>query len=127
MKTILLVEDNERLTNALATLLRQSGYRVLTAFDGLYGVSMALRHKPDLLVLDVAMPAGGGFSVAERVRRRSEVEVPIIFLSGRTEPGFRRRATGLGAAAYLEKPIDPDVLLTAIEEALKESRAGAAA
>ena len=97
------------------------------AFDGLYGVSMALKHKPDVIVLDVAMPAGGGFSVAERVRRRLEVEVPFIFISGKTEPGFRRRAMHLGAVAYIEKPCDPEVLLDTIRGALRSSREGAAA
>jgi len=84
------------------------------------GVSMAVKHRPDLLILDVSMPAGDGFQVAEKVRRLVPGAMPIIFLTASKLPSFRVKAAELGAAGFFEKPYKSNELLAAIEAALVE-------
>ncbi len=116
MKKILIVEDDPDITRALTIRLKAAGYAVYTAADGLRGVSVAAQEKPDLMVLDISMPAGDGFTVAERVRELPDVPyVPTIFLTASKRPEYRQRAEELGAVAFLEKPYDANELLLAIK------------
>jgi len=120
MKKILIVEDDEKYAIALGMRLKANGYSVLVAYDALTGVTVANRQEPDLILLDVAMPVGGGFSVAERLHNSvTTAAIPIIFMTGSTDPDVRRRAIEeYGAAGFLEKPFETPDLLTAIKEAL---------
>ena len=113
-KTILIVEDDVKTARALAIRLEAAGYEVLTASDGVQGVRRALDHHPDLIITDIWLPVGVGFSVAQRLRRAGLGNIPVIFITASRLPGLKEAATQLGAAAYVEKPYDPDVLLEAI-------------
>lgn len=117
-KKVLIVEDDEKIALALALRLQSAGYETSTAPDALSGVHSALSSHPDLLLLDISLPAGNGFTVAERVRRSSTAKIPIIFLTASKQPGFRERALELGAAGYFEKPYEADALLTAVNQHL---------
>jgi DNA-binding response OmpR family regulator len=119
MKKILLVEDDKTLAMSVAVRLKANGYDVLTAHDALSGVSTAVKQRPDLMVLDISMPAGGGISVAERVKR-IPLAPPIIFMTAGKEPGLREKAMDMGAVAFFEKPYEEEDLLAAIREALGE-------
>ncbi len=104
---------------ALAIRLKSFGYEVAIAHDALTGLTSALRLQPDLVLLDISMPAGNGFSVAERLRALLPTVMPIIFLTASKQPGLLEKATELGAA-FFEKPYEAEELLAAIQDALGE-------
>ena len=119
-KKILIVDDERDIVKAVTIRLEMSGYEVVTAFDGAQGVFMAHKEKPDLIILDIRMPAGDGFSVAERLRKSAETSaIPIIFLTGSPERNSQQRAQDLGARFYIKKPYDPEELLDAVKRALE--------
>jgi CheY-like chemotaxis protein len=81
---------------------------------------MALKHHPDLMVLDILMPGGNGFVVAERIQDlEAMLGIPCIFLTASKQPGLREQARRLGAAGFFEKPYDAGALLATIRKTLK--------
>ncbi len=120
-KKILIVDDERDIVKALMIRLQGAGYEVVTAFDGAQGVFMAHKEKPDLIILDIRMPAGDGFSVAQRLKRSIHTfTIPVIFLTGSPEESAEEKAMALGARFYVKKPYDPEELLDAIRRALEE-------
>lgn len=114
-----MVEDDKKIALALAVRLKAKGYHTIVTHDALGGVSTAVKEKPDLLVLDISMPAGGGFSVAQRLRNRADTAaIPIIFITASKRTDFKKQAAELGAVAYFEKPYDADLLVATIQETL---------
>jgi DNA-binding response OmpR family regulator len=120
MKKILIVEDDPKIAMALAIRFKASGYEAFMAHDAVMGTNAAVEHQPDLVLLDISMPAGDGFGVAERIQTLLPKLTPIIFLTASRQPGFREKATAMGAAGYFEKPYDAVKLLAAVERALAE-------
>ena len=119
-KKILIVDDERDIVKVLMIRLQSGGYEVIAAFDGAQGVFMAHKEKPDLIILDIRMPAGDGFSVAERLKRSSHTwTIPVIFLTGSPEKDAEGRAMDLGARFYIKKPYDPEELLDAVKRALE--------
>jgi len=119
-KKILIVDDERDIVKALMIRLHGAGYDVVTAFDGAQGVFMAHKEKPDLILLDIRMPAGNGFSVAQRLKRSIHTfTIPVIFLTGSPEKNAEEKAMALGARFYIKKPYDPEELLDAIKRALE--------
>jgi DNA-binding response OmpR family regulator len=118
VKKILVIDDDERIAQALNIRLKLAGYEVLTAADGVYGLGLAMEHKPDLVILDIWMRVGGGFSVAYRLRERAP-EVPVIFITASKQAKLREMANNLGAVGFIEKPWQPEELLAAVTLALK--------
>ncbi|MEY2530640.1 MAG: hypothetical protein QOI96_725 [Verrucomicrobiota bacterium] len=117
MKKILIVEDDQNIAKALAIRLKSFGYEVTVARDALLGVSTAVKTHPDLVLLDISLPAGTGFTVADRIQELLPAATPFIFLTASKQPGLREKAKELGAAAFFEKPYDAEELLAAIEVA----------
>lgn len=120
MKTILVVEDDRTIAKALGIRMKSAGYQAVEAYDAVSAVSMARKHSPDLVLLDINMPAGDGFLVAERIHTMLPYKVPIVFLTAANQPGFREKAMALGAAAYIQKPYESKILLATIKNALEE-------
>jgi len=121
-KKILIVDDERDIVKGLMIRLQGAGYNIVTAFDGAQGVFMAHKEKPDLIILDIRMPAGNGFSVAQRLKRSIHTfTIPVIFLTGSPEKNAEEKAMALGARFYIKKPYDPEELLDAIKRALEES------
>jgi DNA-binding response OmpR family regulator len=119
MAKIVLVDDDRAGCLFLSAALRPDGHKVLTAYDAMSGFALLIRERPDLLVLDLSMPAGGGFSIAERMSRIPALAgIPVIVITGTDDGANRDRAAELGAAAFLVKPIDGAELRTAVAEAL---------
>jgi DNA-binding response OmpR family regulator len=114
MKKILVVEDDVKIAAALRIRLETAGYEVVAAGDGFSGLKMTMTHRPDLILLDIMMPVGMGFSVAERLKDLGLGEIPIVFLTASKRAGLRRTAHQLGAAGFFEKPYDAEELLAAI-------------
>ena len=120
---ILIVEDDHNVAMALAIRFKHAGYEVTIAPDALSAVGSALKVQPDLVLLDISLPAGNGFMVAERVRALLPRATPMIFLTASRKPGLRQQALALGAAAFFQKPYDAEDLLAAAQLALAESPA----
>ncbi len=118
MNKILVIDDDAKTTRALKIRLQLAGYEVLTAADGVYGLELAMESKPDLAIIDIMMPFGGGFSVAYRLRERAQ-DVPVIFITASKQAGLRKKASELGAVDFLEKPYQSEELLAAVTLALK--------
>ena len=119
-KKILIVDDERDIVKALKIRLQHNGYDVVVAFDGAQGIFMAHKEKPNLILLDIRMPAGDGFSVAEKLKQSSQTErIPIIFLTGSPERNAEGRAMELGARFYIKKPYDPEELLDAVRRAME--------
>lgn len=118
-KKILVIEDEEALALSLSTFLRAQGYLALAAYDSLYGVSLAHKEKVDLVILDLGLPAGGGFYVLENLKKSVETNnIPVIVLTARQEKELKDKAYQMGVAVYLNKPFDPPELLAKIKEVL---------
>ncbi|HKX62431.1 MAG TPA: response regulator [Verrucomicrobiae bacterium] len=115
LKRVLVIEDDHKLALGLAVRLKSAGYEASMAHDALSGVNAALQYRPDLVLLDIAMPAGDGFVVAERMRKLLSTSTPIIFLTGTAQPGSREKAMAMGACAFFEKPVEPGELLAVVE------------
>lgn len=108
MKTILIVEDTE-LNIDLLTQLLEDDYNLLVAKDGEQGVSMAMGHKPDLILMDISLPVLDGYEATRRIRN-SLPALPIIGLSAHAMEGHKQKAQDAGCDDYLTKPVN-DVLL----------------
>jgi len=115
---ILLVEDDTKIALGLGIRLKAAGYDALLAHDGLAAVDIAVKNQPDLVLLDISIPAGSGFTVAERIQTAIPAPTPIIFLTASRRPEFRQKAEELGAVAFFEKPFEADKLLATIRNAL---------
>jgi CheY-like chemotaxis protein len=119
MATVLIVEDDRKVSRALGIRLASAGYTIATAYDAATALGSARQSHPDIVLLDVTLPAGDGFIVAERLRQNpSTCAVPIVFITASKQPGLRRRAAGVGAAAFLEKPFSGHQLLEIVAERL---------
>src|SRR5712691_3560113 len=119
MKKIMIMEDDRRKATALALRLKAAGYEIFIAPDGFRGLTRSLQDRPDLLLMDIWMPVGTGFSVAQRLEGLGLAGIPFIFITASKLKGLRETAKDLGAAAFFEKPYDPEQLLGAIAEALE--------
>lgn len=120
-KKILLVEDDANIAKALAIRLKHHGYVTVVAPDALSAVELAVKTEPDLALLDISIPAGNGFTVAERIQALLPRETPLIFLTASKQPGLREKARALGAAAFFQKPYEAEAVLEAVQLALSGS------
>jgi CheY-like chemotaxis protein len=112
---VLIVDDDPAIRLLCAVNLEIEGLIVLEAADGKRGLEQARSEHPDLVVTDVMMPGFNGFDLAEALRRDERTrEIPLIFLSGESEPANASRARKLGALAYLTKPFDPPALASLV-------------
>ncbi len=122
-KKILIVEDDPDLLMGLKLRLSANDYDVILAGNGMAGIAQMRKHKPDLMILDLGLPAGDGYSVLERMRiNESLSSMPVIVFSGRDRVGNQDRALKAGASSFLQKPVENDTLLAAIRQILKEER-----
>jgi len=100
MQKILVVDDDSDIRLGLNVRLRASGYATAFAADGITAISMARKERPDLILLDLGLPAGDGFSVLEQLKMSAEVaHIPVIVLSARDAEGNEKRALKAGATA----------------------------
>jgi two-component system alkaline phosphatase synthesis response regulator PhoP len=120
---ILVIDDEQSILDLVAAYLRQDGYDVRTALDGLAGLKAARSFQPDLIVLDVMLPGMDGLEVLAHLRRESDVYV--ILLTARSEETDKIVGLSVGADDYLTKPFSPRELVARIKAALRRLRNGA--
>lgn len=126
-ETILLIEDEEDVSDLIRYHLKKSKYRVLSAADGLEGLRIASEERPDAVILDVMLPRLNGFEVAKRMKGDpSTASIPLLILSAKGEPEHRIKGLELGADDYLPKPFSPKELLLRIKALLRRRQASVA-
>ncbi len=118
-KKILICDDEFDLIQPVAERFRSCGYKVFLAADGLQSVSIAHKEKPDLIILDIRMPAGDGCTVYENLQYSVNTRlIPVIFFSALPVSEVKEKAQRLGAADYITKPCDLNELLAKVERVL---------
>jgi DNA-binding NarL/FixJ family response regulator len=127
VKRILVIDDDARLRQHFAEILRLDGLQVIEARNGREGVDRARQELPDLVLCDITMPEMNGHRVLETLRAEPRTaHLPFIFLTGWNEPADVRTGMNLGADDYLTKPVTPDDLLAAVRARLRRAEAAAA-
>jgi two-component system cell cycle response regulator DivK len=116
MKTILIVEDIDLNIDLLSQLLEDE-YALLIAKDGARGVALAEEKKPDLVIMDIALPVMDGYEASRRIRAKFSM-MPILGLSSHAMAGDAEKAIAAGCNDYLTKPINEDLLHAKIRELL---------
>ena len=102
-------------------MLKSRGYTTVAAYDAMSGFTAAIRERPALLVVDLSMPAGGGFSILERMKTFPALaSTPAIVITSQDEVPIRERASALGAIAFLVKPVKADELLNIVAATLSQ-------
>ena len=120
---ILLIEDDDNITELVRYNLERSGYIVDTTMDGEEGLLRALEEKPDLILLDWMLPNISGLEICRRLRRNSDsANIPIIMLTARAEEPDRIRGLETGADDYVTKPFSPKELTARIQAVLRRVR-----
>jgi DNA-binding response OmpR family regulator len=120
-KKILIVEDDPDVRHGMHLRLRANNYETFFAADAITSMVEARKHEPDLIILDLGLPAGDGFVVMERLKKIPSLAViPIIVVSARDVRANQERALKAGAKAFLQKPVDDAELLAVIRQALGE-------
>jgi DNA-binding response OmpR family regulator len=120
-KTILVVDDEERLRSLLRTYLTQEGYHVTTAANGREALRVARQEKPDLIILDIMMPEMDGYEFIRTFRQ--EQHAPVIMLTARVEEADAVLGLELGADDYVTKPFSPRVLMARVRAVMRRGGA----
>lgn len=116
-QTILIIEDEEGIIHLLSLYLKDAGYEVVVAKDGADGLALHARVHPDLVILDIMLPAIDGFEVCKRIRAWSKT--PILMLTARVSEEDRISGLDLGADDYLVKPFSPRELVSRVRAILR--------
>jgi two-component system NtrC family sensor kinase len=120
---ILVVDDSSEIREVVSEyILRPAGYTVTLAEDGVTGLRLAREQKPDLIIADLQMPGLTGLELKRALAAEGNA-TPLILITAERNEQIAAEAVMSGAAAYLPKPLDPDVMLTAVEQALETHRA----
>jgi DNA-binding response OmpR family regulator len=120
---IMLVDDDPDFVVAQSAVLRRAGYEVLGASDAVSAVSVAVRERPQAVILDIGLPGGEGTTVMRHLHALPTLAgVPVIILSGRDPGRYRDESFAAGASADLIKPVTPADLLAALDAALSRAQ-----
>ncbi len=119
MKRILVIEDNETNLYLVRFMLEKSGYEVIEAREGAVGVELAIKEKPDLIIMDIQLPDIDGLEATKRIRAsEAAAGIPIVALTSFAMAADREKALAAGCMSYIEKPINPDTFIAEIEKYL---------
>ena len=118
-KTVLVIDDDEKLNNLLKDYLKQYGYSVISAAHPEKGLKMIPQYTPDIIILDIMLPGMDGFEVCREIRKT--MDIPIIMLTARGEVTDRIVGLEIGADDYLPKPFEPRELLARLQSILRRT------
>jgi len=117
---VLIADDDRVLTRLLAAGLQARGWQVEVAHDGMQALMLAMRGAPDVIVLDIGMPAGTGYGVLTKLRQSVRTDrIPVVVVSGSIEPEEEANVLAQGAVAFLRKPADAAAVHAALLHALE--------
>lgn len=121
--SILIVDDDQEMVEALSMRLKQQGFTVHAAHTGNDGLVKAHAEHPDLVLLDLRMPGPDGFTICQELADAPDTAaIPVIILSGMERPDIIRRSRAAGCQYFVRKPYDPNALLILIRHAIEEAR-----
>lgn len=124
-RTVLLVDDELGLLEAMAFALRRHGFQVVTGDDGAAAAEIVRTRLPDLAIVDMMLPGTSGFQVAQLVKARSDGRVPVLMISGNHSPAHRDYAAAVGIDAFLPKPFALAALTRTADRLCPPARFGA--
>jgi len=120
MRTVLIVDDEQDILDLIAFNLRQDGFSVLTADNGLAAIDLLVKKHPDLVILDLMMPSMDGLEVCRRIRKNPETsQIPVIMLTAKSDTMDKVIGLEIGADDYLTKPFHVRELLARIRSLLR--------
>jgi two-component system, cell cycle response regulator DivK len=126
-KTILIIEDNELNMKLFADLLQAQGYRVLQSGEGVLGFQLAREQRPDLIVMDIQLPAISGLEVTRWIKEDPDLaHIPVVAVTAYAMKGDETRILEGGCQAYMAKPISVTAFMGIIRRLLEEATEGAA-
>jgi len=114
-KTILIVDDDREIVQGLKAVLEGRGFRIVTAFDGAAGITVAAKECPDLVIVDMMMPKKSGFLVLEGIKKKDGTGPRSIMMTANEGSRHKAYAEMLGVDEYLRKPFAMDKFLEAVE------------
>jgi putative two-component system response regulator len=121
--TVLVVDDHEATLVGLRELLEAAGYSVVTERNGLDGLQAAIRHRPDVVLLDVVMPGMSGVDVCKELKQQTSTSLtPVVLISGNQDRGTRVAGIENGADDFLSKPVDADELRARVRSLMRVKR-----
>ncbi len=121
MKTGLVIEDSDDNMVLITRFLEKFRYRVLQAETGIKGIEMALEKHPDFIILDIQLPDINGIEVLKRIRSKDAGKnIPIIAMTSFAMSGDRENFLAAGCDGYIEKPIDPNLVISQIRKIIGE-------
>ena len=119
MKRILVVEDNEANMYLARFILKKGGYEVIEATSGEEGVELAIKERPDLIIMDEKLPGIDGLEATKRIREsEADGKIPIIALTSYAMAGDKEKALKAGCTGYITKPIDPETFMDELKKYL---------
>jgi len=119
-KKIIFIEDEEDVRNAVKYILEAENFDFYGASSGPEGIAKIAKYNIDLLLLDIMMPGMDGFEVCRAIKSEPSIDLPVIFISAKTEATDIARGFALGADDYIIKPFDPNDLITRIKRVLEK-------
>jgi len=122
MSRVLIVEDDDNNMELISFILQTNGYEVIKAENGHDGYTSAVENKPDFIILDIQLPDIDGFEVMKKIRACAEIrDTPVIAMTSYAMAGDRERMLAVGCSGYIEKPIDPERVVSQVKRAIGES------
>ena len=118
-RKLLIIDDDRAFVVLAAAILRDAGYLVLEAYDAMQGHMYAQHDPPDLILLDMLMPAGGGMNVLQKLQSNSRlVTIPVVVVTASSDDDLVEQVRAKGAVNLLRKPLDRDRLLGLVRQVL---------
>ncbi len=120
-KKILVVDDEPQIVRLLSLRLKAKNFNVISAYDGYQCVQVAKDEIPDMILLDIKMPLGGGIVAFEKLKSLSETKnIPVIFITAFPSAEIKKQVMDMGAEDFISKPFNSDVLIDKVNAILKE-------
>ena len=123
-KKVLVIEDNEQNLYLITFILEKHGFQVIQAHDGQTGIELTRKERPTLVLLDIQLPVMDGYMVARELKKDpANLNIPVIAVTSYAMTGDREKALAAGCSGYITKPINPDTIISYLEEFLPRNKA----
>ena len=122
---ILVIEDNENNLYLIKFILQKEGFEIIEARDGISGVELAIKEKPDLILMDIQLRGIDGIEATRRIKK-SDVgrKIPIIALTSYAMPSDQEKTIKAGCVGYISKPINPEIFVSKIKDIYNNYKSG---
>ena len=123
-RKLLIIDDDRAFVVLAAAILRDAGYLVLEAYDAMQGFMYAQHDPPDLILLDMLMPAGGGINMLQKLQTVARLAtIPVVVVTASTDDGLEEQVRAAGAVNLLRKPLDRDRMLALVRQVIHDHSA----